>query len=349
MYGTSIDCPAATQAYTMPQRMISAAVSAYAVAPGGFFPNHKYWSPIGATGTAFPVQGGLADRDAAFVVSTTDNWVVLSLRGTLPTYHSIEGFIAFISDWLQDDETELVPFWAGGQFIGSVHKGFLAASLEIWGLVQQKLMSIDWSNMQGLLVTGHSKGAGMAPIMATLARQLLPNGPNGGPRQILVHAFAAPLSGDPAFANWYAASGLGAKTFRYQRSYDIVPFMPPPDSWNIFKEMKPDWWKPESVLLYGLLEALGEQVTTGYAEVGTMTLYRTPNPPWLPPLAGQQAILSARASILAAIYVGEVDIIMDAHSSAYSYWPAIMEEANPPPTLALVEEEIHAELLAAAD
>lgn len=222
--------------YTMPERMLGAAISAYDISFSNgvqFDPEAKYWGLVGANPSSVkPYTDGRHHLDAAFVAVTEDDWVVLSFRGTLSTYDNWDSFLAFLEDWLQDGETRPVCMTAGGQAIGNVEQGFLDALNALWNDLGAALDGIDWSSVKGIQITGHSKGAAMTFLAAAMIRVMYP-----AAREINVSAFAAPLAGQPDFAAWYRANQLGASTVRYQRMYDIVPFLPPSGAWDIFDNL----------------------------------------------------------------------------------------------------------------
>lgn len=319
---------ASVAAITTAQRMLDAAICAYSVGPGGYVATPFYSESVGWSDTPVGIPNGPYAIDAALVGQTDDNWAVLSLRGTLSSYDSFSTFAAFIDDWLQDDETELVQMITpNGTPFGNVHQGFLNATKALWWDVQQALQSFDWGTLEGLRITGHSKGAAMAFLFAALVSAEMGS---DGPKVIEVHGFAAPLAGDPCFAAAYNNAKLGQNTTRYQRAHDLVPFLPPYTTFDLFDWI--DLWnirfdfELDSVLLY-----LADTVTTGYELVGSLEYYPdgTPDDPFPAPLTGDIAQWQAQADILAAIQAGAKNTIAAAHSAAMSYWPSVFGQ-NPP-------------------
>ncbi len=220
---------------TIPQRMLDAAICAYNVnSLGPFKPKSQYWDPIKIIGKPdFFLAGSGKDKiDAAFLGVTSDNWVVLSLRGTLPSFDNWESFAAWVKDWLQDDETKPVHWDYAGVHLGHVEKGFHRAMMKLWPKIKSKMDAIDWQSVKGIQIAGHSKGAAMTFLAAALVRITYP-----AAKAINVNAFAAPLAGLPDFAAWYRNSGLHSTTTRYQRIYDLVPFLPPTAAWDIFDNL----------------------------------------------------------------------------------------------------------------
>ena len=186
-------------------RALGAAICAYNIPPDESCFDATYWDPIGAKGQAIVVAGGEECIDAAFVAATTDDWVVLSLRGTIGDYTSLHGLFSFIDDWWEDDESRLCLFdpMLGGtpsDEYGKVHYGFQRAMRHLWPKIKAALESpeIDLANKKGIQITGHSKGAALTFLAAMLVSLHFPN-----VKKIGVHAFAAPQAGDADFARAY--------------------------------------------------------------------------------------------------------------------------------------------------
>ena len=310
----------------MRQRMLDAAICAYSVVEGApFNPDVHYWDPVGADmNDAIPFLSGTDDINAGFVVTTRDNWVVLSFRGTLSTHHSWHTFKAYLYDWLQDEHTRPVPMHIDGQEVGRVEQGFYSALKSIWPRVRAALRRQDLKNAKGLQITGHSKGASMTFLAAAKARIEFPH-----IKKIEVHAYAPALTGQADFANWYDAHGLGATTMRYQRQNDIVPFIPPGASWDIFSHL--GWGENlKGDLLIEVFKLLSHLAYGGYQAVGSLTFL--PDPPSSSrPVTGNRGELMARKAIVDTIQKGGVEAIMHAHSAACSYWPAIFQQRSKDP------------------
>lgn len=320
--------------HTMPQRMLDAAICAYAVdSLQPFKPKSQYWNPIKIVGTpaTFIAGTGRVKIDAGFIGVTSDNWVVLSLRGTLLSFDDWDTFVAWVKDWLQDDETRPVhwdvvdPNTNGLVHIGHVEKGFHRAMMKLWPQMKVTLDKIQWSKVKGIQITGHSKGAAMTFLAAALVKIFYPQA-----NEIVVNAFAAPLAGRPDFASWYRTAGLDATTTRYQRIYDLVPFLPPTEAWDIFDHLgKPKTW--DGAAIKAFLEGLGLTLYGGYEEVGSVTFLPGEPPPTCRPVVGPSAVTAARNAIVHAVEYGPADRIADAHSAACSYWPATFQTHNSDP------------------
>jgi hypothetical protein len=345
--------PMPVQALTTAQRMLDAAICAYSIIGTTYQPIDFFNDPVGWGPAPKVVIDGDDNIDAGLIGQTSDGWVILSLRGTLSTFDSISSLIAFFRDWSQDDETKQVAFSpAPGKDFGKVHNGFHAAVKAMWDDIYADLSGRDWNNLQGLCITGHSKGAGMSFLCAVLAQACLPTPANGGPKTIQIHAFAAPLAGNQDFVNAYAAAGLEANTIRYQREDDIVPFLPAYTSFDLLEKW--EWgWSPE---LDAVLELL-ELTYGGYALAGTLEYYpdHHDNQPWPQPMTGDAGQNAAETAILEAIRRGARGKIEDAHSAIHSYWPSIFAQKLPQgaaPALAkavTASLELRARLLAAGD
>ena len=103
---------------------------------------------------------------------------------------------------------------------GQVEGGFATAMLALWPLARQALAPIDLKSKKGIIVSGHSKGAAMSFLAASLLKSAHPT--------ILVQdcCFAPPLTCDRTFRGKYNALGLRPFTVRLQNEYDLVPFLP---------------------------------------------------------------------------------------------------------------------------
>lgn len=330
--------------YTLPQQMLAAAICAYSITPNGYRPNPLFSQAAGFVQPPHIFATGPSAIDAGLLGITGDGWAVISLRGTLSTYSGFTSFFAYIRDWLQDDETNFVPLLANsGTCLGGVHRGFHRATTAMWPSFLSLLMALPWDSLQGLRITGHSKGAGMAFLMAALANAEKGGMRSGGPKQIEVHAFAAPLAGNPDFANHYAP--LAPATFRYQRAHDMVPFLAPYVSFDLLHQV--DLWDARFDLeLDAAIEYLRLTVTRGYELVGNLAFYPDyDGTAWPQPVAGQAGQIKAQAAILAAIKAGAKDVIADAHSAKDSYWPAIFGQDLPKPDIHELADQIEKEMI----
>lgn len=321
-----------TAAPTMAQRMMDAAICAYHIdGAGPFDPETPYWTPIGVDPGSSPTAfvESVEGINAGWVGTTTDGWVIVSLRGTLPpTDKTWHGFFASMDDWLQDARTKQVDFDFEGQHLGKAERGFLEATTSLWPGISGYLDDqVDWGAVQGVQIAGHSKGAAMTFLVAAMIRIHCPDA-----AALHVHSYAAPLAGDPEFADWYRSADLDGTTTRYQRADDIVPFLPPSVDWDVFDHLDDEiGFHIKRQAEYLALEAAGEFIDGGYQEVGSMVFYPGVTGTPEPPVFGNAAVAAARAAIIEAIDHGRFTEIPDAHSSACSYWPAIFETKSTDP------------------
>lgn len=310
--------------FSMAQRMLDAAICAYNVDKDiRFLPKAKFWHPIGidASKPFHHFVSGFEGVNAGFVGVTHDNWLVVSLRGTLPSTHgSIHGLLAFLDDWWQDSKTEPVKFHLGQTMTGHVAKGFYVATLSLWHHIYTAIQNVDakvgLSKLQGVQITGHSKGAAMTYLCAALVRAAFP-----AIGQYHIHAYASPLAGQPDFANWFKGQlGRHDTVTRYQRENDIVPFLPPSQSWNLISHL-PNSWLGNALWA----ASIAGDLYGGYDEIGEVVYL--PNPAsTAAPLSGRSADTQAQAAIIAAISDDHLQNIGEAHSAVSSYWPGIFRQ-----------------------
>src|SRR5262249_14751628 len=161
--------------------------------------------------------GGLHEFDACLVGPTTDG-VVLAFRGTLPLVQVFTNIKALL-DWINDFMAE--PVAAAG-LPGQVHRGLLRSLDNLWsqGLAEVKAQLTMAGAGARLLVTGHSKGGGVAPLAALRLRAT-----EGISAKVIT--FAAPKAGNAAFAASYTPQ---VEHVRYEFADDIVPHVPPSES-----------------------------------------------------------------------------------------------------------------------
>jgi hypothetical protein len=167
-----------------------------------------------ATPSAFVDKTGVH----AGLVGTTPDGVVLALRGTLSfDFHNRLS----LRDWVNDLAFRPVrPDWLPAGSTAGVHEGFLRALEDLVGgglqtAVSQQLQAAGPDTK--LLITGHSKGGGVAPLAAVrfLTTARIPSE---------VVTFAAPHAGDAAFADLYTNAAVVHTRYEFQD--DIVPHVP---------------------------------------------------------------------------------------------------------------------------
>jgi hypothetical protein len=204
-------------ATTLEGRLLCASASAYAVTEGEDKLDPEMAVPYYAgVGFADPPAAFLAgDNDInSCIVGTNADGVVVAFRGTL----SLDGpfTIAKLLDWANDFNARPV---SGDGLPGKIHAGFLDSLDSLWGAVRDeaKRQLLRLGAAARLLVTGHSKGGGVAALAAMRFRQSEGITPR-------VVTFAAPKSGDTEFADEYDAV---MDHVRYEFAEDIVPHLPP--------------------------------------------------------------------------------------------------------------------------
>ncbi|WP_346838998.1 lipase family protein [Microbulbifer sp. SAOS-129_SWC] len=219
-------------------RLINASIACYAIKDGSLPADNPNLKALGLQPGTKPTVfvNGPEQINAGFVAEIEDGWVVLALRGTLPPFNG--NFWAWVDDWLQDFEAGPTDWIVNGQTFGRVETGFADALLSIWGQVESAIAKIDLTSKQGILITGHSKGAAMTFLAASLLKSAHPH--------ILIEncCFAAPLTCDATFRTNYDALGLRPFTVRYQNEYDLVPYLP--------------WWPVLALLANAQRRNLGE-------------------------------------------------------------------------------------------
>ena len=215
-------------AATLECRLMNASVAAYYIKDGKLDPSAPGYQQIGIMPGTLPsvFQGGLETIDAGFVAQTFDNWVLLVFRGTLPPFKG--DFWRWITDWMNDFRIGPMTWRVNGQPFGNVETGFASAVLTLWPKVKNALGGIDLKSKNGIIVTGHSKGAAASFLAASLLKgQYFPD------MLIEVCCFAAPLVADRTFRSNYDNLGLRPFSVRYQKEYDAVPFLPYVPIWHL--------------------------------------------------------------------------------------------------------------------
>lgn len=210
----------ATNSLPIECRLINASIAAYSIVNGSIDPNAPGYAEIGLAPGTVPscFTSGVNDIDAGFVAQTADNWVFLVFRGTLPLFTG--DFWAWVDDWLQDFDIGPIPWTVNNQHFGNVEGGFATALLALWPKALSALAPIDLRSVKGVFISGHSKGAALSFLAASLLKAANPG--------LLINdwCFAAPLVCDRMFRTNYDKIGLGPLSVRYQNEYDLIPFLP---------------------------------------------------------------------------------------------------------------------------
>lgn len=192
------------------------------------------------------IVAGPDGRDGASISTLPTGETVLAFRGTLVGHNLVS-----VIDWINDFHAELLKCDA---FPGRVHAGFMGSLNDLWLPMLEALEGPEvttefvpdpepslWERVREwlagpqilqtapeppplpwerkLIITGHSKGGGIAQMAAVRLRHLRPT----------VVTFGAPMVGDIAFASEYplAIDGGGVTLTRYEGYSDIVPHLPP--------------------------------------------------------------------------------------------------------------------------
>ncbi len=192
-------------------RLLAACACTYAIETPGGVKTCPQFPFVGFKDDPATFQAGPDDINACLVGDMGDG-VVLAFRGTIPfDVHDHESLIDWINDFDADPvEVDGLP--------GRVHDGFHKSVESLWdeflAAVQARM-----SESRPLYVTGHSKGAGMAPIAAALLRER--QGIDAG----VIQLFAPPRPGNEEFSGHFDDSFPG--TVRYEYQDDLVPHLPP--------------------------------------------------------------------------------------------------------------------------
>jgi hypothetical protein len=196
-------------------------MAAYSIKDGGLDPSAPGYDKIGITPGTVPsvFVSGPDQIDAGYIAETQDNWVFLVFRGTLPPFEG--DFWRWVDDWLNDFGLGPTTWMVDGAAFGQAETGFANALLALWPQVLTALQAIDVAQKKGIIVAGHSKGAAMSFLAASLLK-----GQEVKNTLIEVFCFAAPLVSDQTFQDNFMALGLGPLSVRYQNECDLVPFLP---------------------------------------------------------------------------------------------------------------------------
>jgi hypothetical protein len=213
---------------TLECRLINASVAAYYIKGNKIDPSAPGYDKIGLKQGTVPTcfTHGVNQIDAGYVAETEDNWVFLVFRGTLPPFKG--DFLRWVLDWLNDFRLGPTTWMVNGKSFGQAETGFASALLDLWPQALAALKRINLPAKKGIIVTGHSKGAAMSFLAASLLKgQYFSN------LLVEVCCFAAPLMTDRTFRDNYNKLGLRPFSVRYQNEYDIVPYIPYVPIWDV--------------------------------------------------------------------------------------------------------------------
>jgi hypothetical protein len=229
--------------------------------------------------------GGVQNVDAALVGTTADG-VVLAFRGTLPID---QPGLDTLLDWFND--FCVLPV-SGAGLPGHVHEGFLRSLENLWGRVRQEVkdQSIAAGPGAPVLVTGHSKGGGLAPLAAWRLTA-------GEGHSARVVTFAAPRPGNADFADAYNSARI--PHVRYEYADDVVPHLPPI---GLFAKVLR--------VLAARDPRFGKFTTLGYESVGTLRFID-----WSGQVVGDSQELAFRRviNLLTLVATNQEDVIIDDH------------------------------------
>jgi hypothetical protein len=201
---------------TLDGRLLCASGAAYFItqdgtlaAPAG---DDVYYPGAGFVAPPTTFVGG-ADLIDACLVGTSPDGVVVAFRGTMPLDL---GRPPTVLDWLDDFDAD--PITVAG-LPGQVHQGFSQSFASLWdrAFAEVRRQRTKALAQRPVLVTGHSKGGAMAALAAWKLQ-------SGSKIPVKVATFAAPRTGDVAFATVYNAAITHT---RYEYADDIVPHLPP--------------------------------------------------------------------------------------------------------------------------
>lgn len=160
--------------------------------------------------------GGLLDIDACYVAETAST-IILAFRGTLGKDTDFFKNLTAALDWLNDfnanptSAAPAIPY-------GMVHSGFYTSVTNLAPAFTADIIGRLVRNKKKVVITGYSKGAGMAPLAACLLR-------SSGVIADEVHLYEPPRCGDVNFKLAY--DPIFPNTTRYEYQDDLVPHTPP--------------------------------------------------------------------------------------------------------------------------
>lgn len=205
---------------TLECRLTNASLAAYFIECGKIDPSAPGYGKIGVKQGTVPTvfTSGPDQINAGYVAETQDNWVFVVFRGTLPPFEG--DFWRWINDWLNDFQIGPRTWTVNGKSFGRAETGFASAVLDLWPKVLDALEGVKPAAKNGIIVAGHSKGAAMSVLAASLLK-----GQYFGDLLVKVCGFAGPLMTDRTFRDKYNALGLGTLSVRYVNEHDVAPFL----------------------------------------------------------------------------------------------------------------------------
>lgn len=346
-----------TKQLSMAKRMINACICAYQIHNHGWTPKKGtlqplidktiyknrhmpdkgyyynvtplYQDEVGFVGTAAGgyhpqfIATGKDYINAALVGAMSDGNMVLALRGTIPPSLSNNDILQWIADWEQDFDI-LPTAWSihNSPFHGScaAEKGFAEAMVNLWPHIITMINdTISSHDPTGVIITGHSKGAGMTFLAATLIEHLYPQFKG----KIEVHAFAAPAVANLEFQTAYNNLAVSSKTHRYQVENDLVPFIPYWNEANIFHAVK---FTDKTYKHLWTAANWTDWLLTGggYYSVGDFTYFNASHALQSGADVSTSA-LPAVAKLIQQHSIANIETIAAAHSATDSYLPCFQK------------------------
>lgn len=193
-------------------RMLCASNVAYAIPfqypPQGNIPQvQPYYDGVGYINPPVMIGSNTNNAEAACTVGVNGDGIIVAFRGTV--YYSP-------MDWIND---LLVRPITVANFPGKVHDGFNNAVSAIYQAITKAIADVqNPSQPLPIIITGHSKGAGMGPIAAYYLY-------NEGITVSQIYLFAPPLAGTSDFVA--AFNTQFPNTFLYENYQDIIAILPP--------------------------------------------------------------------------------------------------------------------------
>ncbi len=329
----------------MAKRMINACLCAYNVHPKGWRPDPRFGQPpvtrtiLGGGGAYFYnvmpryqdavgfvqtagqgyaplfVSSGSGEINAALVGAMGDGNLVVAIRGTLDPDFRNKDVLSIIKDWLNDADVVPMDWQIRNTGFGQGSKGeagFVKAMNSLWpGMRAMIAATLAQNTCTGVVVTGHSKGAALTFLAATLIEALFPQFVG----KVHVHAFAAPVTGNAMFAAAYAP--LAARTHRYQVENDVVPFLPLWKGANVFGATALKCSIIKRVLWDGLDGVAKLGTAGGYSPVGDFSYFNAAHKQ----VAGATPLLNALPAVATTLSQDRFSQVAAAHAAATSYLP----------------------------
>lgn len=228
-------------------------------------------------------------------------------------------FVGWIKDRANGADATPVKWTPHGKDWGRIATGFGEGAILLWPWIEERLTGLLDKATKGIIICGHSKGAAMTFLVASLAAAKWPR----RACDLHVHAFAAPLTGDAGFKTAYEAAGLVPNTYRYQVEYDLVPFLPiwnGADVWQSisFSKLSHEiaWLAFVEAIWFGALDG-------GYYSVGGFNYFTSAHHG----VPGAKVDGSALPAVVARIELEDFEAVVAAHSAVKSYLPCFAAAA----------------------